>query len=225
MTTLIFSDTHLTTKFEPKKFEKLKEVIEQADRVIINGDLFDGYLVDFEEFCRSKWQNLFPLLKQKRAIYILGNHDSRKKVNRKAKLFAQKVVGGYKFKSGGSTFLVKHGHELAPSIEVRLEFLSGLHQKSYFARTIYKFYEDFKEFAVSLVGPRYYNFTNRIETERLKHWAKKNLKENEYLIAGHTHFQTFDSKHRFIGAGMINYGFCQCVLIDRGEIKLINERY
>jgi len=224
MTTLIFSDTHLTDKFEPDKFNKLKEVIKQADRVIINGDFFDGHLVDFDDFCRSQWKKLFPLLKQKKAVYVLGNHDEKELLDERVKLFSDKVLDNFEFVSKGKKFIVEHGHHLAPSLEFKLGFIKKLRNLN-FSKAIYKGYVDFKVFAIKLVGNQYHNYFNRLETEQIKRWAKKNLKANEYLIAGHTHYQTFDPKLRFIGAGMINYGFCQCVVIDSGKIKIINERY
>ncbi len=68
-TILIFSDTHLTTKYDRKKFELLSKLIGSSDRVIINGDFYEGYVINFGQFIASPWRNLFPLLKEKKAIY------------------------------------------------------------------------------------------------------------------------------------------------------------
>ena len=64
MKILVFSDTHLSSTFEEKKFNLLKEIISRADRVIINGDFWEGYLISFKEFLDSRWKELFPLLKK-----------------------------------------------------------------------------------------------------------------------------------------------------------------
>ena len=70
MKTLIFSDTHLKTKFEQKKFNFLSNIIDDADAIIIAGDFWDGYYCSFDEFVNSEWSALFPLLKEKKAINI-----------------------------------------------------------------------------------------------------------------------------------------------------------
>ncbi len=42
MRILVISDTHLTHKFDQRKFEYLLSIISQADKVIINGDFWDS---------------------------------------------------------------------------------------------------------------------------------------------------------------------------------------
>jgi predicted MPP superfamily phosphohydrolase len=88
MQTLIFSDTHLTKGFNRKKYEFLREIIEPVDRVIINGDFWDGYLTSFDKFVNSEWQKLFPLLKEKQTIYLYGNHDKTKWCDSRVNLFS-----------------------------------------------------------------------------------------------------------------------------------------
>jgi len=39
----IFSDTHLRLPFEERKFKFLERVIKNVERIIINGDFWDGY--------------------------------------------------------------------------------------------------------------------------------------------------------------------------------------
>ena len=96
---LIFSDTHLTPKYEPKKFAVLKNAIEQADRVIINGDFWEGFVCTFNEFVESPWsKELFPLLKKKKAVYLFGNHDRESLANERASLFSDKQMKKYSFK-------------------------------------------------------------------------------------------------------------------------------
>jgi len=62
MNILVFSDTHLYLPFDQKKFNFLKKIISESGQVIINGDFFDGYMNKFDEFCKSSWNKLFPLL-------------------------------------------------------------------------------------------------------------------------------------------------------------------
>jgi predicted phosphodiesterase len=77
MKILVISDVHLDNAFEKPKYRFLKKIIRRADRVIINGDFWDGYLVKFQQFIQSPWKSLFPLLKSKKTIYIYGNHDKK----------------------------------------------------------------------------------------------------------------------------------------------------
>jgi len=66
----VISDTHLTNKFNENKFNKLRSIIESSDKIVLNGDFWDGYATDFEDFYNSKWSALFPLLKSKKTIYL-----------------------------------------------------------------------------------------------------------------------------------------------------------
>ena len=77
MKILVISDVHLDNAFEKPKYRFLKKIIRRADRVIINGDFWDGYLVKFQQFIQSPWKSLFPLLKSKKTIYIYCNHDKK----------------------------------------------------------------------------------------------------------------------------------------------------
>jgi predicted phosphodiesterase len=51
---LIFSDTHLTCKFDKLRFLALKKIIEEADIVIINGDFWEYISCPFEKFINSE---------------------------------------------------------------------------------------------------------------------------------------------------------------------------
>ena len=62
---LIFSDTHLTKRFEEKKYNLLVRLVSSSDRVIINGDFWDSWFVSFKDFLGSKWNKLFPLLRER----------------------------------------------------------------------------------------------------------------------------------------------------------------
>lgn len=68
MKTIVFSDTHLINKFEENKFQFLSALIASADSIIINGVFWDAYMVSFDAFIKSRWKDLFPLLKEKKTI-------------------------------------------------------------------------------------------------------------------------------------------------------------
>ena len=96
MNILVFSDTHLYLPFDGKKFNFLKKIISDSDQVIINGDFFDDYMISFDEFIKSPWNQLFPLLKKKKAIYIFGNHDQEKFSDKRTEQFSDSQKIRYK---------------------------------------------------------------------------------------------------------------------------------
>ena len=92
---LVFSDTHLTPKFDHRKFSVLKEAIDQADRAVICGDFWEGFGNSFDDFVSSKWsETLFPLLKKKKTVYLYGNHDKKEYANDRVSLFSVKQQKG-----------------------------------------------------------------------------------------------------------------------------------
>src|SRR3982750_365904 len=95
MKTLIFSDSHLYGRFEETKFKFMWYLINSVDHVIINGDFWDGYIIDFNEFLATPWNELFPLLKERRSIYIYGNHDIVPPTDPRASLFSARQLDRY----------------------------------------------------------------------------------------------------------------------------------
>jgi len=96
MTILVFSDTHLTHRFNKKKFLFLSRIIKKADKVIINGDFWDGHISSFHRFINSKWSMLFKLLKQKKTVYIYGNHDRKEYCDSRVSSFSTIQTTHYK---------------------------------------------------------------------------------------------------------------------------------
>lgn len=72
--TIVISDLHLTTNFDNRKFQFLKNIFTNSGQIIINGDFWSYYSCTFDEFLDFKWQELFPFMRAK-TIYIHGNHD------------------------------------------------------------------------------------------------------------------------------------------------------
>ncbi|HEX7018032.1 MAG TPA: metallophosphoesterase family protein [Patescibacteria group bacterium] len=112
----VFSDTHLTDKFEPQLYQALKKMIESADQVIINGDFWDGFLVSFDAFVNSKWKQLFPLFKKKNTIYIYGNHDPEHLCDDRVSLFSVTQTLHHDLKVGKYLYKIQHGHLVHQSI-------------------------------------------------------------------------------------------------------------
>ena len=110
MKILVISDLHLTTRFDQKKCEFLEKLISRADKVIINGDFWSYYSCTFGEFVRSEWKALFPLLREKQAVYIYGNHDFRKWTNKRVHLFSVRQAEKYEYRYEKNKIIIEHGH-------------------------------------------------------------------------------------------------------------------
>lgn len=66
---LVISDLHLSHRVQKRKLAFLKKLVSEYDQVIINGDFWDNWFTTFDKFINSKWQELFPLLKENNCIY------------------------------------------------------------------------------------------------------------------------------------------------------------
>src|SRR5689334_5828739 len=88
MKLLIFSDSHLSARFDEAKYNYLRWIITHADKVVINGDFWDRDLTTFDQFVNSDWRKLFPLLLSKATTYIYGNHDWKGYCDERVNLFS-----------------------------------------------------------------------------------------------------------------------------------------
>src|SRR4051812_43742823 len=107
-TVLVISDTHLGQVFQPAKFALLVRLINQADQVIINGDFWERYLCSWDEFISSPWRQLFPLLRDKKAVYLFGNHDLEELSDYRREKFSTVQAQSYELESGGRLFHLEH---------------------------------------------------------------------------------------------------------------------
>lgn len=218
MKTLIFSDSHLTDRFEEDKYLYLTRIISSVDRVIINGDFWEGFWIPFDHFFNSKWQKLFPLLKEKQTTYIFGNHDFEEVNDRdKIKHFSDIQTASYTFSEQGKTFIIEHGHRIFPTErdEINTQSLSF--------RLKVKTIHVCGHIATALTGDHYQQFLLKNNTIMKQKLGKP--KKNIYRIFGHTHCPEFDITNNFINTGLIKFGLAQYILIDDGKITLVKERY
>jgi predicted phosphodiesterase len=209
---LIFSDTHLTPKFDARKFAFLKEAVSQSDQVVINGDFWEGFSNTFDAFVTSEWSTtLFPLLKKKKAVYLYGNHDKEAKCDKRTSLFSDKQAHSYSFKSGDKTFIVRHGND-----DVTLPDLPKA--AFYVLETL----EDVlvKVFSIVFLKIAYGWMNNKIKVEN-----KAKLKKNEVLIIGHTHLAEVDLKNNFVNAGFNKHGVGQYVFVEDGVVTPVRRKY
>ncbi|MBD3328907.1 hypothetical protein GF357_00210 [Candidatus Dojkabacteria bacterium] len=218
MKTLIFSDTHLTGRFNKKKSQFLEEIIRPADRVVMNGDFWDHGLCSFDRFVASQWRKkLFPLLKKREAVYVFGNHDQEKWIDSRVELFSDKAVSQYQFIEHGKKYLFEHGHREYPA----QEFLSLILQD-----------------AGRYVGVPYLLKLREVLTWKVFGWGahpkmifnavhKRLSKEGEFdtCFWGHTHSPEVDLESKFVNSGCVEFGFGSYIMIEEGNIDLIKRRY
>lgn len=219
MRTLIFSDTHLTTAFDQHTFDALKKVIASVDRIIINGDFWDGYVISFDQFVTSEWKKIFPLLKEKKAVYLYGNHDPEKWADTRVSLFSDSQGDTRELDVGHMHVIVEHGHRVD-------RLFSGSH-RSWWARVIsyaYSFIETL-EMRIFHNFPRYFGIDKRIIQLQLKHYADKKADDQELYIFGHCHIPVYDLDKNIAITGAFRYGFANYIIIDDVEIHPYLERY
>lgn len=207
MKLLVFSDTHLTGYVEEKKFNLLKDIISKADKVVINGDFWDGYLSSFDEFLYSGWKNLFPLLKRKKTIYVYGNHDNKQfQHTQLSRQFSDIQTDRYKIRIGKKTYIFEHGNRLLPFGD---EDALQAQIKSTFNRLSSKI----EGLMIKTFGVHYQRFLQKYN-EIIKTKLMKELKKDEFYVCGHTHSAEIDRKNHFINTGVIKDGLAQYIHIS-----------
>ncbi|MBU0974482.1 metallophosphoesterase family protein [Patescibacteria group bacterium] len=220
MKTLIFSDSHLTHRFDQELFDYISNLIKDADQVIINGDFWDGYLTTYRRFIKSPWSQLFPLLKAKNAVYIFGNHDKKKFMHGKHDLFSVEQSEDYEFKSGSRDFYVTHGHLISPTYDNILFFRNPM-----FVRFLYKIFI-FLTNKIVVFAKLFNIFDYKINLKKLaifKDFSDKDKKDGQYFIFGHCHMPVINISENFIILGPLQKKQRSYCLIEDGYIDLIRK--
>lgn len=215
---LIFSDSHITDRFDKSKLEILKKAIDGADRVVINGDFWDGFSTTFDKLVASEWsKTLFPLLKKKQTVYIFGNHDAEKYSDERTSLFCDTKTHDYTFESGNITVHCEHGNRLVPLID---EWIA-----TRMPPFLNNFYNRFEKAMVGRFGSNYMKFAySKFNTQAKKKFSSEK-KEGEYLAIGHTHFAEHDPTYRFMNSGIVQHGLAQYIYVEDGKITPVEVAY
>ncbi len=213
MKILIFSDTHLTDQFEEKKYHLLKKIVGDVDRVIINGDFWDGYLTTFDKFVNSPWKKLFPLLKSKKAIYIFGNHEKKSYSDNRVSLFSIEQKDRHVLRIDPYTFLIEHGNLIYPVFDetiIKSRFLNKL--------------------AVMFIAPilreaHFLSYFNKRANRLIKKKIGRESKDKGIFVLGHTHAPEVDIEAGYVNSGVFHRGLAQYLIIDDGKIIPKEDRY
>ncbi len=211
MKVLVFSDTHLTDKFEEDKYLFIKGLLLGVDKVVVNGDFWDGYLTSFDKFINSDWKKLLKLLSDKDVVYVVGNHD-------KGSNFAG-CVEVYLLKVGKNHYRIEHGDRL-DKLSVFDKF--GINPVM---KGIYRILKLFEKWGVRRWGKNFLNIIYKGYNEMLKNEIKKEIKRKEIYVCSHSHIAEIDVINRFVNTGMIDCGLGQYAVIDEDGPHLFEEKY
>ncbi len=216
MKTLIVSDLHLTHVFDKKKAVFLQQLIASCDNVVLNGDFWDGYRTTFEAFLASDWNTLFPLLKEKKTVYLYGNHDKRKFSDGRVSLFSAQQKDSHELVLNNTTYHIEHGHTLYPSLDERY----ALSRKSLFYINVVS--QNIERFLVFINSP--HNFILKQGNKKIK----KKLQSTQFpywYLCGHVHYAELDSKNMFANSGFIQFGKASYLIIDSSGPHLHTNHY
>lgn len=221
MSTLVISDLHLDSQFEESRFSRLVELISPVDRVVICGDLWEGYHISFDEFLNSRWSQLFSLLRSKQTVYIYGNHDRADKSDDRVSDFCVQATTQYKTTIGTRHFIFEHGDRLSPKIDAVL----GITKPN----PVYFAISELVQLAfVKILGVRGFWLLYYGQNEKIKRASVKQFGHlGDYMyICGHTDCAEIDRARHFANSGFCKYGHIQYLLIgEDGEVTLHMERY
>lgn len=224
MQTLVFSDTHLSTKFNKKLFNALSALISESDRVIINGDFWEGLAVSFDDFLESGWNQLFPLLKQKDTVYVYGNHDHKIYWDDRVLRFCSKAVNEYALETPSHKYLFRHGHEfLFPKHSEKCLQESKEQARSTWRKIRLWVANLIQQVGFGVFGPKVLPaFVNHISLQERRLIGNS----KEILVCGHTHRPYINKKLNFLDIGFFNFGWANYMVIDdAGNFKLVSRRY
>jgi len=224
---LLFSDTHLTCKFDKKQFQALKEIIEQADRVIVNGDFWEYIACDFEKFIKSEWaEKLFPLLKKKKTIFLHGNHDAKRFMSWNGiNKFADKREKDIEFKSADKKFFIEHGDLVALEFDVDHKTISEFVQIH--LPTLYLWLTDLEygKGFLSKIFKKIMIKRRKIDLEQMKKFSLRNKETGHLRIFGHVHMKKHNFDDGFAVIGEFKNGVKNCIFIENGKVEFFSGKY
>lgn len=218
MKTIIFSDTHLTDRFDHKTYDYLVRILTPADKVIINGDFWDADITTFDLFINSRWKELFKLLKEKKSLYLYGNHDAEKFSDERVNLFSAEQKKQHLMKVGKHTLRIEHGDLIIP---LGPDIAYPTNMINYWYNRIYGWIEHLG----SWIFGRYFFIPYSFFSRKAKKWTVANLSSDEILVMGHLHRAEHVPKKYYINHGIIRHGIGQYILIEDDKLELVNERY
>ncbi len=133
---MVISDVHLGTR--GSKAKELVKFLKQCtcDRLILNGDIIDGWQLKKYGVWKRKHTRFFnrilKMIEQNNTevIYVRGNHDDFLDQILPFKVGSLSIVRDYTFRSNGKKFYVVHG-DIFDSITTKLKWIAKLGDVGY----------------------------------------------------------------------------------------------
>jgi predicted phosphodiesterase len=216
VTIIIFSDTHLSAKFDPRLFAYLEKIIAPADRVIINGDFWDAYMGSFDRFVKSEWQRLFVLLKSKKTVYLYGNHDKAEWNDDRVDLFSHSQSDFHEFVHGDHKFHIQHGHRISSGLNDRWPIIPRWYPLGVLPRI-------WHEIGYRAIGDRFFNRYDYVNNAYLD-WIVEYPHADKFIMS-HSHRSSSQPDRGFYNTGFIMFGYASYIKIDEEGTQLIRESY
>jgi UDP-2,3-diacylglucosamine pyrophosphatase LpxH len=208
---VIISDLHLGGRFNQAKFELIQKAIQGGDKLIINGDLWEGFDITFEQFLASGWRQLFPLFKEKKAVYLTGNHDPLQ-ANPATERFAVQTAKKYQFSQNDAQFLVIHGDLFEPNLDLRHPNLP---------RWLLSLGSKFERLVIKLFGRNYLKFYLQ-SNKKMKNWRRAYLDPSVWLICGHSHLAEINQADKYANSGIfLASGLASYLVVEDGAVRLV----
>lgn len=214
MRILVFSDTHLTHRFQPKKYAFLVKIIRSCDQVIVNGDFWDSYFTSFDRFVTSNWKKLFPLLLSKNTIYLYGNHDPQTKSDSRVLLFSKTQRQDIDLSIDGNKYHIEHGNRILISTK-------SFDRMPILLKKVWIYIISTVEYLLSHFIPFISDPLKKIGNINGIHRKNKET----FLICGHSHAAQIHTKSKYINSGYVKYGVGSYIIIENGRLSLHKEVY
>lgn len=219
MRILIISDLHLEDRVEEKKCRFLENLFTSVDQIIINGDLWEGYLIQFSQFLDSPYRRLFPLLKKKNTIYLYGNHDAAPLSDKRISQFSTHQTHKHTLTLNGQTLQIEHGDRVSPFMKHDNRVLQMTRKPTV------RFLNQVEQFMIRHLGRKSLALVHKKLNKQVKENIKSELKAGDIFVCGHTHYSEFNLKEQFINTGLVKYGVAQYLIIDNGKLYPKEEWY
>lgn len=213
---VLFSDSHLDTRFNDLQFRALRKIITAADVVVIAGDFWADKYITFDAFMKTKWRKLFPYLKKKETYYLFGNHDMPLHSDDRIFTFCTHAGFWLKLKAGALLLHIEHGHLRSNFLIRAVLLLFEKHPKVLHILTIP--IEQLSMLYVDVLKRTGIPLSKRVNTS-YKH-KRIGLDPQEILVMGHTHTPEIDLNMKYVNLGLTHHGYFSYVLIENNTISL-----
>jgi UDP-2,3-diacylglucosamine pyrophosphatase LpxH len=217
MNTIIISDVHLGSDVcQSKKLKDFLIQIEQntiqADRIIINGDLFDSW--DFRKLKGSHWKvlsHIRSLAKTKHIVWINGNHDGPAEII--SHLIGVDFLEEFIFESGNKKIIALHG-DLFDNFIAKYPIFTKL--ADYIYRKIQQIDKSFYLAKLAKKSSKTFLKCSEQIQIKAKNYAKN--KNIDIVCCGHTHLAVSD--FNYFNSGCWTESPCTYLSITDGNVEL-----